>query len=349
MTLRVVPNQIPIIPRTFEGTLPPLGLPPLSHPEFQARVARLTAKVSDPNQGFFPRKSLFWKLTGQNVNMLLGLFPLLLQLAHPPVANTLTATNAFKRNPLVRGLETYLGTGKIISGNVREATEEANFLFKMHTNIVGGYATDPASILWVDQTLIVAGHQFYETFVGPLSPDEVAGSYEESKSFAALFGVPEEIIPATFEDSMRYYDAMIESPYIEVTKGAKDIMATFLAHIPKPIRASVLAMVTHFMPPKLREQFELPWDVAHQQLAQRSITNLKRILPLLPEPVRRSPLDSRRRTHLGEGGRIDAVVNHGISFLEAFGMEMSVNTRRKKPLSGGQVFALAVNRFRRAG
>ena len=49
--------------------------------------------------------------------------------------------------------------------------------------------------------------QVYDLVMGPLRPAEKAAYYEETKRFAALFGIPEAVLPPTVRYLPAYLDA----------------------------------------------------------------------------------------------------------------------------------------------
>src|SRR5437588_1767979 len=84
-------------------------------------------------------------------------------------------------------------------------------------------ARDPELLLWVHATLIDTWLQCYTLFIGPLTPAEQDGYYQESKDVAHSLGLIPEKMPKTIEDLKEYIDSMLDSDCLVATPQARQI------------------------------------------------------------------------------------------------------------------------------
>lgn len=90
-------------------------------------------------------------------------------------------------------------------------------------------ANEAHAMLWVHTTLWETQIMMYEQFVGKLTSEQKEKYYQETKLFAYLFGIPEEIIPPTWNDFMEYnVKSGIQTYYMPMWKPCQKMYATTL-------------------------------------------------------------------------------------------------------------------------
>ena len=98
-------------------------------------------------------------------------------------------------------------------------------------------------------------------------------------------------MPETFADFRDYMDRMLAGPEICVTPTAREIARTVL-HPPLPLALrpaieAVNVVTASLMPPRLRQEYELTWDVPRAALTRLSREWTRRVaMPLLPSRLR---------------------------------------------------------------
>src|SRR5919201_4124212 len=130
-----------------------------------------------------------------------------MQLAHPAVATAVDEHSDFPRRPYERLWRTLESMLTITFGDTQQSAAAAERVNAVHRGVVGDTyrATDPDLLLWVHATLVDSALVVYERFVGPLTPAERAGFWEESKVTARLLGVPDARLPRTLDDFRRWF------------------------------------------------------------------------------------------------------------------------------------------------
>ncbi len=257
---------------------------------FREQLNRMAAQRADPEYGFFGPQTLVWDVNRERINYLGGLRAILMQLAHPAVARGVAAHSNFKRDPLGRFMRTMSVVQDILFGPADLAVQAATRVYALHTRVRGeGYhALDPDLLLWVYATLIDSLIFIHDEILPPLGDPGWARLYEEGRSFAHLFGVPDETLPASLDDFRKYVSGMVAS--LEVTASARE-MARAVIRSPHPIFGvsnTILAAGT--LPPRLREAFGLPWNLPVRAGYAAGINFLRIAVPLLPSRLRKHTL-----------------------------------------------------------
>jgi uncharacterized protein (DUF2236 family) len=119
----------------------------------------------------------------------------------------------------------------------------------------------------VHATLVHSSLAVYTRFVARLGPDEEERYYREMAVVARLFGVPDDVVPATLGEFREYVRAMLDGPDIVVTRPARDVARVILeARLPVPMRVLVPAhrlSTAWLLGPRLRAGYGLRWSRAH--------------------------------------------------------------------------------------
>ncbi len=194
-----------------------------------------------------------WRLNREAM-LLLGAGPraLLLQLAHPLVAEGVDQHSDFRNDPWARLAATLRSYLRIVYGTTAAARGEIRRLNELH-NAVRGPVSDPAArarhgarysardpelSLWVHATLVDSTIVAYDAWLSPLARDRRAAFYAETLAVGRAFGIPEAILPPDLGAFEAYLDGMLapDGP-IQVGDLARELGAAVLA----PPRAPALA------------------------------------------------------------------------------------------------------------
>jgi uncharacterized protein (DUF2236 family) len=233
---------------------------------------------------------------------------LLLQLAHPAVAQGVEDHSDFKGNPFKRLLGTLEATYAVVYGSEELARGVGRRIQWIHDFVVGaGYrANDPANLLWVHATLCDTALRCYTTLVEPLSATDEETYYQEMKQVAEVFGVRVDDQPTTLADFRAYVDDTVAT--MDVTAVGKDLASFILEptlplglHVPT---APALRLQRRFtlgtLPPAIRGQLGVPWTADDQARFERSEHRVRTLFRATPRPVRTAGvrLQGRALLHL---------------------------------------------------
>lgn len=219
---------------------------------------------------------------------------LLLQLAHPAVAQGVQDHSEFKQNPFKR----LQGTLEAVAGVVFGSRELGDGIGRrvrwVHEFVVGpGYtALEPSNLLWVHATLCDTALRCHEDLVGPLSPEDRETYYREMTEVAEVFGCPREAQPATVADFDAYVAETVAT--MAVSDVGRDL-AQFILDPTLPLRLDVpmqplLRLQRTFtlgsLPPRLRRELGFDWSAADQARYDRLRHRIRRVMRATPRAVR---------------------------------------------------------------
>jgi uncharacterized protein (DUF2236 family) len=246
---------------------------------------------------FFPRDSVI-----RRVNIEPALFfgagrALLLQLAHPAVAQGVADHSDFKRNPFKRLQGTLEATYATVFGSEQLALGVGRRIQRIHDYVTGpNYrANDPVNLMWVHATLVDTALGCYTTLRGPLSPTDAETYYREMTRVAEVFGLPQEAQPETLAAFREYFDETVAG--LQVTDTGRDLGAFVVdpelplgLHVPLAPPLSLHRLFTIGMTPEsLRDQFAFEWDDRAQARLDRAGRVIRTAGRLTPGPIRIGP------------------------------------------------------------
>jgi uncharacterized protein (DUF2236 family) len=270
--------------------------------DLENQIALVLRTAVDPAKGLFGPNSVTWRVNREAVLFLAAGRALLLQLAHPWIAEAIADHSQTMLDPLGRFHRTFSIMFSIVFGTIDQALAAARKLHERHAQISGtmGESAGPFAkgspylanelnaLRWVSATLTETSLVAYELVLPTLSEDERQCYFSESKSIAGLFGIPPALLPHDWKKFMSYNDEMWRSDVLTVTPTARTIADRVLwqserwPRIPKWYRA-VTAML---LPPPVREGFRLPYGSAEQKSAEDMLKWIRRVHGVLPETIR---------------------------------------------------------------
>ncbi len=167
--------------------------------------------------------------TGRRLNreaaLLLGAGPraLLLQVAHPLVAEGVDQHSGFRDDPWSRLAGTLRSYLRIVYGTTPAARREIARLNRLHARVTGPvrdadaaarhgatyHALDPALALWVHATLVDSTLVAVDAWQERLDRATRAAFYAETVPVGRLFGVPDDLLPQDIDAFDGYLRAML--------------------------------------------------------------------------------------------------------------------------------------------
>jgi uncharacterized protein (DUF2236 family) len=258
--------------------------------------------TSDPHAGIFGPSSISWKVNRESALFLGAGRAALLQLAHPWVAAALHQHSNLRTDPLARFHNTFRVVFTMIFGTLEQALAASRHLYQLHTRIQGKLpesvaaypqgasyeANEVNALLWVYATLVESALLAYESVLPPLSSTEREAYYAESKTMAALFGIPMAALPADWSGFEAYNRAMWTSDTLGVSALSRE-MAHHVLHgrgswVPVPHWYRALSAA--WIPERLRDEFALTYSTREIGGVARPPAWLPRIYQKLPATLR---------------------------------------------------------------
>jgi uncharacterized protein (DUF2236 family) len=261
----------------------------------------------DPILGFYGPDSMMWRINREAVLLGAGSAALLLQVAHPLVAEGVAQHSTFEADPFRRLHGTIATTMDLVFGDGRRAERAVRRLNGIHAGVRGEVADsdarrlaasyralDPELLLWVQVTLIVTSVRAYLRWVGPLSPQEREQFWQEARGVGVRLGIPRTLSPADWPALLIYWQRMLapEGP-IHVTSTARRL-SLLIVRPPLPFTPSPLVDLAALpglalLPERLRHEFGIAWGPRRSALARRLDTAISAWVRIVPISLRQMP------------------------------------------------------------
>ncbi len=283
---------------------------------FRQHLQALGERFAHPTFGFFGPQSVAWKVNREAVLMLGGMRALLMQVAHPKVAQGVADHSRFRDQPFQRAMSTFRAVHTIVFGSQQEAVDMAYRVHCVHNRVQGKVvdpipelsdtsysANDPDLLMWVFGTLFDSALLGYDQYLPRLRASERTRFYKESMLFARLFGVPDDRIPPDLYAFHRWMDDMLTGSELVVTPTAREIALSLLDGIVFPAISRPLhsILAAGMLPDPLREAFGIPWGRRSQIIYGAGTQSIRRLIGRLPKRIRWIPAaiaaDSGASTH----------------------------------------------------
>ncbi|MDE2695666.1 MAG: oxygenase MpaB family protein [Chloroflexota bacterium] len=231
------------------------------------------------------------EVDGEAVILIGGGRALLMQIAHPLVAQGVAEHSEWRANRYGRLLRTLRPMFAIVFGNGEELRDAARGVNAVHRGVTGaGYhAGDPELLLWVHATLVDTALQCHRRFVGALPPEREARYYDDTRLVGRLLGVPESLLPDDLDAFNAYLEATINE--LEVSETARTIARELYRPAPPfgPLIVPWRELTAGLLPPRLREAYGMPWDPVREALIEGASGLSRAVWPRLPRALRRPP------------------------------------------------------------
>lgn len=250
--------------------------------------------------GFFAPGTVFWRVNSDAVINLGLARALLLELAHPLVAAGVADHSNYggdRYGRLLRTLNTVTG---ILFGDTRMKRDALRHFHACHTPVQGQLGTavgpfpagtrysaaDPMLRLWVMGTALDSYLSVYERFARPLSSAEKQEYYRDGLALGQLFGIPQAMMPATFDGFVSYMQAMTDGDVLTVGEPAREIARTLFM----PFLARTASFVSiGLLPERIRREFGFDWDEKKERWLNRMAAVSRRLRPLVPRIIATHP------------------------------------------------------------
>ena len=247
-------------------------------------------------RSLFGSGSMMWRISRESVTLVGGRAALLMQIAHPLVAAGVAAHSDYRADPYARLRRTLDTMYTIVYESADDAREAAARVARVHSFVKGAApdgapysAEDPHLKLWVHATLVYTSLKVYERFVTPLTEEERARYYDETRVVASLFGIPEDEQPTTYEELKSWMRAMMDREVV-VGEQARELAAPILRPLSiVPRRISRSSVTVWLLPKPIREGYGLKVGARDAALVAVGGRASRMLIPLMPGLVRAHP------------------------------------------------------------
>jgi uncharacterized protein (DUF2236 family) len=259
-------------------------------------------RSGNPRAGIFGPGSTNWKINRESALFLGAGRAALLQLAHPWVAAALAEHSTLLSDPIARFQNTFRVVFAMIFGTRDQALQSSRRLHALHSKIrgklpedVGRYAQDSryaanevAALRWVFATLVESAIIAYEYVLPPLTAAEHEQYYAESKTVAALFGIPPSALPQDWPGFAAYSEEMVRSDALGVSDGARAMARNLLEGAGSWIRPPrwYRALTALSIPVRFREEFGLGIEATDRRSVALALRWLPHVYRAMPHSLR---------------------------------------------------------------
>ena len=257
--------------------------------------------------GFYGPGSMMWRINREAVLLGAGPAALLLQVAHPLIAEGVAHHSSFESDPWRRLHGTIRTTMDLVFGDGAAAQRAVKRLNSVHAGVRGDVidnearrvawayrALDPQLLLWVQATLIVTSVAAYQRWVAPLSNEEVERFWQEARAVGVRLGIPMSVSPATWPALEAYWQRMLaDDGPVHVTPTARRL-ARLIVRPPLPFTPGPLVDLAALpglalLPVRLRAEFGIAWGPRRAALARLETYALSRWTRVVPSSLRSMP------------------------------------------------------------
>jgi uncharacterized protein (DUF2236 family) len=252
----------------------------------------------------FKPGSVFWRVNRELVSGLAGPRAVLMQIAHPLVAAGVGDHSQFRERRFGRLYRTALAAAAITFCGEDLARRAVQAIDRRHAKVHGVLrepagvfaagtpydANDPELKLWVLNTITDSTLLVYDRFVKPLSLREREEYYAESLIGARLFGIPDRLVPQSYDGFQAYMDKMLGSEIITVSDTAREIARALFSASPGGTALYLGSSVgIGLLPERLQREFGLRWSPRREKWLERTARVYSRVRRHTPSILVSSP------------------------------------------------------------
>nr|WP_281372933.1 oxygenase MpaB family protein [Kineococcus aurantiacus] len=248
----------------------------------------------------------FRRVSAERAVVLGGPAAILLQVAHPLVAEGVAVHSDYAAGPARRLLGTLQAALTVTFGDTDQARAAAREVGRAHAPVRGTTrsavpgtpagtpyrANDPDLALWVHATLVWTARRVAERYAGVrLTPAEREGHWQESKPFARLFAVPDQVLPGTVAEFDDYVARTLRG--LVVTDAARAVARDVLTQRTSPplpgVAALARSITADVLPARIAGAYGLPLSPGRRAAAGLTRGLLRAARPVLPRGVAQWP------------------------------------------------------------
>ena len=272
------------------------------------RELPITDTAADP--GLFGPDSVTWRVMREPRLILGGGRALLMQAAHPMVAQGAIDHSTYATDPWGRLNRTMEWVTRVCFGTTAEAVRATEFINRLHTRVKGSLpaahttarigtgkrytAMSPKLLLWVHASFVETMLVSHDAFVGGLTDTDRDTFVREWHAVARLLGVPQSLL---WEDAaaMRHYvAAQVTEGEVMPGTGSKLVAQTVLRPpLPnvalRPAFAAAAFMTLGLVPPPVRRGYGVLWTPAHAT-THRALSAWMRSERAIPKRLLETPV-----------------------------------------------------------
>lgn len=278
--------------------------------------------ISDPapDPGLFGPGSVTWRVMAEPLLMLGAGRALLMQAAHPLVAEGAIEHSTYATDPYGRFERTVEWVTVVCFGTTAEARRVSRHVNRLHRAVDGrlaeAHATrrvragaaysgrDPELLRWVLATFIDTMLVAHDAFVGNLTEADRDRFVGEWHAVADLMGVPPTLLWDSRAALTEYVEIVVGSGGAMPGAGSRLVARTVLrppveSAAMRPLWSAVTFTTVGLLPAAVRRAYGIRWTAAHAAAHAAVSLSLRRGRFALPQRLRESPVHQRAEARCG--------------------------------------------------
>jgi uncharacterized protein (DUF2236 family) len=266
-------------------------------------------RAVDP--GLFGPGTVTWRVMAEPLLMLGAGRALLMQAAHPLVAQGAIDHSTYATDPFGRFERTVEWVTVVCFGTTAEARRVSRQVNRLHGHVRGRLPADGATgstapgtpysgrdpdlLLWVHATFVDTMLVSHDAFVGGLSSADADRFVREWDAVAALMGVPASMLWRDRAALSAYVADSVGSGVVSPGAGSRLVAETVLDPPVTSARVRAAFNVLGFttvglLPREVRRRYHIAWTPAHSAAHATLRAAVRTIRPALPPRLRSSPV-----------------------------------------------------------
>ena len=268
-------------------------------------------RSTDLDPGFFGPGSVTWRVMREPLLLLGASRALLVQVAHPLVAQGALDHSDFTRDAVGRFQRTVAWVTTVVFGTKDEARAATREVNRAHRKVVGRLpaehataswqagsayrAQDQELILWVHAALVESMLVTHDAVIGGLRPHERDRFVAEWDQVVTMMGMPDGAGWEGYGQLQAWMDRRVAEGVARPGAGSRAVADVVLVPRLGMSGPRALAELTGFvtsglLPRPIRRHYGIRWTPAHE-LAHRAMrASLRAARGTLPRPLRVSPV-----------------------------------------------------------
>jgi uncharacterized protein (DUF2236 family) len=245
--------------------------------------------------------SITWRVNGERVLVIGWGCAILMQIAHPMVAEGVAHHSIFSNSfhaKIGRFWRTLDRMLRLTFGSVDEVWKAAQSIDHIHARVHGERektrysARDIELLKWVHCTFIDSMLRTYSLFVRPLTRDELEDYIYKASIIGPLMGAPRGFFPETLDELKTYLHETLDKNTLKVDAQTFTLSNYVLDGVPIPLlqrgmRWYLRLSTAALLPVSLREEYGLRLSKTEERIFYMTAFISRILHRLLPVPVRR--------------------------------------------------------------
>ncbi|MHB1500406.1 MAG: oxygenase MpaB family protein [Candidatus Dormibacteria bacterium] len=277
--------------------LPPAGPFPISSTE--------------PEPGLFGPSTVTWQVMREPMLLLGASRALLMQVAHPLVAQGALDHSDFTTDPVGRFQRTVAWVTSVVFGTSDEALAATRQVNRLHGKVEGALPADHATsrwvpgstyrardrdlLLWVHGTLVDSMLDTHDQLIGGLSQRQRDRFVREWDAVIKIMGIAEGTGWRGVADMRGWIDGQIDSGIALPGAGSRAVADVILVprlgmRGPKGLAELTGFITAGLLPDVIRRHYRIRWTPAHKVAHQGLRVWFRSTKQLFPRPLRVSPV-----------------------------------------------------------